>query len=863
MAEENIILPNGYTKLDWIAGDGASYLELPIKSNRGDKLVLETNCRFFSLDNQAEAKNGNPYFFFGIKSGVWYCGAGTTSSSSVKADTDWHKIKLIHSAEDTGLYLDGTKILSQTYSPDGVVLGQLIALFKTWNGTYFAKNCKKDWKIYINDELIFDLIPCRDGDNVPCMYDLVTKQTFYNQGGGTLLTPDDFIEDYPQTNLYYNLPADYKKCLYLQSDGTQWINTGVVPDNETGMYFRGMQLSYGNFVPFGVEQNGYTIYPPRYNNADLYYKWGNASYKMMTHDKAGDYIFASYLNFYNSKIAKFISEDTNAIMPIQQAGTFTIPIWIFTYNVNNSFNTTYGKWVGRIYRAKITQGDTLIHDFVPCLDADNRPCMYDLITQETYYNQSGGTEFTYCVEHQLPSDFVKLKYLESDGTQFIKTGYVPTNTTGLYIEAYNTVGGDFVPMGCRNDTGNTRFFIGRVTKTNAAGFGWGACTSTGGTGDCRYEATLNWLNDRKSIINAPAFAQRVNSLGTLSFTPLYGINLFGVNQNGSNVLNWKGRIYRAKISEGGEIVRDFVPTYDSRLLKPCMYDLINNVAYYNDGKGEFIYNRDFEGTYKGYTGLGCVGNKLGSDYDPINEKLPSGYTRIDFLESNGSGGINTGLSPTGLNFKLKFTAFNGSGSGLMVLGTENIGKFWYGVITQNNNNGLGFYTYVPNISSGNVGAITFDNEPGTISYAECNFREGYIKMTAEYTTIKTGIVDYTEGKGLSNVWMFSRQGGGIPSISRVYEFEADYDGVSAAKYIPSIDNDGVPCMYDLVTQTPFYMSYATLKAGLKTISHALQLYLPDSGGSILLSLPTNDKTEIYEEKIRANNPNWEITFYYH
>ena len=47
-----------------------------------------------------------------------------------------------------------------------------------------------------------------------------------------------------------------------------------------------------------------------------------------------------------------------------------------------------------------------------------------------------------------------------------------------------------------------------------------------------------------------------------------------------------------------------------------MYDLINNVAFYNDGTGEFLHNRDFEGTYKGYTGLGCIGNRLGSDYNP-------------------------------------------------------------------------------------------------------------------------------------------------------------------------------------------------------------------------------------------------------
>ena len=133
----------------------------------------------------------------------------------------------------------------------------------------------------------------------------------------------------------------------------------------------------------------------------------------------------------------------------------------------------------------------------------------------------------------------------------------------------------------------------------------------GGTGDVRFEASLNWLNDKKSIITCPAFAQKVNTLSDLTFTPNQDIYIFGWNRQGS-LFHWKGRIYRAKISEGSEIVRDFVPAFDQIKLKPCMYDLINNVAYYNDGEGEFLTNRDFEGTYEGFGPFATIGNKLGS-----------------------------------------------------------------------------------------------------------------------------------------------------------------------------------------------------------------------------------------------------------
>ena len=71
-------------------------------------------------------------------------------------------------------------------------------------------------------------------------------------------------------------------------------------------------------------------------------------------------------------------------------------------------------------------------------------------------------------------------------------------------------------------------------------------------------------------------------------------------------------------------------------------------------------------------------------------------------------------------------------------------------------------------------------------------------------------------------------------------------------------------MFDLVTQQPFYNDgEGRFVVGLKSISHALQLRLPESGGTIDLSLPTNDNIEYYEEKIRNNNHNWTITFQYH
>ena len=819
MSEDGqIVLPDGFIRAEYLESTGTQYLSLPITTKAGDSVVLETECKFNDTIVQADGKNGNPYFFFGINNGKWWCGAGSYSTSSIAADKNWHQIKLIHSETESGLFIDGNKILSQTYNSSGVLLNGYISIFNETVRNYFCKNSKKNWRLYVNDELVYDLIPCIDDNGIGCMYDLVTKQSFYNKGTGSFdakifipedkkigvigklpegftklnclvangkqwidtgyvptnetgyylegqgyatdttarnyfgmrettiseendqiyigATPNvnwawmtngtltntaaylrqetkishnflndrvskatinetDFTYDLPELNFIpsktvylfgsnvagentanllmgridtfkisekdkivrhfipcldadnipcmyelctgwvhynrgnlqfsypkpyklsrYEIPADFKRCVYLQSNGTQYIDTGVKPNNKIGLLCKTNKLDSSAAPFFGVRDTSSTAMMVPYINGinkNVSFRWKDEGKdNLYTLDKGDDYIFTSCLNFYNDRFAKIDSEDTDWFIPVTTIlEDYTQNIWLFSSNFQGSFNATNGAYKGRIFRAQITQGDELIHDYVPCLDDNNKPCMFDLITQETLYNQGTGEDFDYCIEHKLPNNFIKLKYLENTDKQYIKTGYIPTNTTGLYLEGYNTVVADTAAMGMQNTTGNDRVWIGGVmSATYGARYGWGAITTPGGNGSVRFIQTLNWLNNKKSIIDCPAFAQKVNTLSNLSFTPSKDIAIFGYNQNGK-VNSWKGRVYRAKISEGDTIVRDFIPAWDDLKQRPCLYDLVENKPYYNDGEGEFGMNDDREGTYTGFTFFGCIGNRLG------------------------------------------------------------------------------------------------------------------------------------------------------------------------------------------------------------------------------------------------------------
>lgn len=635
-------LPEGFKGVKYLIANGYQYIDtnyVPTNETgyylEGQGYVSESTVRYYFGSNETTDWNLNQRIYFGATPNNflgWMTSLTVTSDGAKLRQETNVALNFLNSRKCVTTINDAdiiNELEDLTFTPS-----QKIFLFNiNLGGNVHTRGLKGRIDTFLiseGEQIVRQFVPCLDVDGIPCMYELYTGTVHYNQGSGQFSYPREYIND------PINLPAGYTKCVYLQSNGTQWIDTEVIPDADTGVYLKAQHLSYGDFTPFGSwESSSAYYYPPRFNtnNKSGTYSFGTTYQLSFYYDKGDDLVFTSTMNLYNDRTVNFWSEDTNwfGIIPVNFTASFTRPLWLFSYNMDNtSINATYAKFSGRIFRAKITQGTSLIHDYVPCLDDSGRPCMYDLIDRIPLYNQSGGVEFAYCVEHQLPSDFIKLKYLESTGTQIIKTGIIPTDSTGIYVDAYHTkhngnTNGSVI--GLRNTNGNTYFYVGRVQRdTNGAGFGWGAFTTPNGTGNVRYEASLNFLNDRQSIITAPSFAQRVNALGTLSFTPTKDLYMFGMNNyDGAATLHSTYRIYRAKISEGNEIVRDWVPAYDQRNSFSCMYDLINNVPYYNNGTGEFTYNKDFEGDYIGCGILGGIGNRLGyfekEDTDDIENYL--------------------------------------------------------------------------------------------------------------------------------------------------------------------------------------------------------------------------------------------------
>lgn len=801
--EEQIILPDRFKRVEYLESTGTQWIDtgvIPNNETGAYVKALQTvigntfpmgagsnNSGWVPMRLLMKGNGSYPTYRWGT---YWSDSSSSFNDNIIyTSEFNWLNDKSVNLFKGEELIISKTLNSSTNINP-----GCTAAIFAVNNNTgninYQWKGRVYEVKISQGENIVRHFIPCLDANGNPCMYELVSQKPFYNQGSGIFLTNKGYGWNYPFINNDYNLPAGFKKCVYLQSDGTQYIDLDVYPNNETGLLIKAMAMGEANGCPMGSNHTAPYVYPPRKtlsSNRQIAYAWNNwyNSSVLLNWDKAGDLEYTSFVNYFNSRMVYFNSEDSDIVSAINSDVLPQLKTNVRLFNWSGEFTSP---WIGRIYRAQITQGDALIHDYVPCLDANGRPCMYDIIgggnvEDNTYYNQSSGTEFTYCVEHQLPSDFIKLKYLESTGTQYIKTGHIPTNTTGLYIDTQDVGSGDTIPMGSWNSTSTaTRFFITRQTASKSAGYGWGAWTEISTTrGSFRYESTLNWLNDRKSITNSPLFSTILKNLGELPFTPQYDIWMFGVNHAESHAYKFKGRIHRAKISEGTEIVRDFVPAYDELKLKPCMYDLINNVAYYNDGEGEFLYNNDVEGTYKGFTGLGCIGNRLsGNAYTLVNALITDGRCRINL----GKGIIDATISHDFRGYTTDKNRF--------MFGTSTSGPdyFWqgHGIVALGGRQYSGFTD-----NSDLIVIVDIEN-----SKIRCNKAIYGISSITNFTSDKQTSIFDVGRKDTETSYMPATNG------SKFYKWVMKKDGVIIHDYRPAVDKNSIPCVLDTITGEAFY-----------------------------------------------------------
>ena len=222
---------------------------------------------------------------------------------------------------------------------------------------------------------------------------------------GTLTDGTSTVTVYYQTktttftvSVYSEVPSNYTKLAYLSATGTQYIDTGLIYDSTksyevtikglttiktaTAQWYLGEYTSsLGNIV-------GLNSAKAFSSGTRVYFRWGNTDKNIenppcyFTPDVSTEYILKQDKN--NSYVdGTLLISQTNEL--------FTEEYSVFLFARNNT-GTADNKATCSIKDFKwFDSNGVLIAEFIPCLDDNNTPCMFEKFSRATKYNAGTGT----------------------------------------------------------------------------------------------------------------------------------------------------------------------------------------------------------------------------------------------------------------------------------------------------------------------------------------------------------------------------------------------------------------------------------------------------------------------------------------
>ena len=190
------------------------------------------------------------------------------------------------------------------------------------------------------------------------------------------------------------LPEGYTAVNYLQSSGEQWIEMGVAPNQNTKAVLKIKINKFNGINGFSLigsradanSNDQFTTYLDDYNGTRFLFRVDGQteaiSWKGLTTDKI--YI----VTLSGTEMKAELEDGTTVFSKTFSVNDFTSTVTMALFRAKG----VSGKYFpGRIYSCKHYRSDELIQDFVPCLDTERVPCMFDLVSQKPFYDVGTGS----------------------------------------------------------------------------------------------------------------------------------------------------------------------------------------------------------------------------------------------------------------------------------------------------------------------------------------------------------------------------------------------------------------------------------------------------------------------------------------
>lgn len=190
------------------------------------------------------------------------------------------------------------------------------------------------------------------------------------------------------------LPNGYKLVEYIENTGTQYIDTGVLgrAGIATALDFTIISGNLDDFIPMGCVQPNWS--PRCYllalqNGAFWSYALGEWQFSDVSASTGVRYLVETSLdsNLQTMKVNGTTVKTSSDSSPIDTG----LNVYLFGNNYSNSYISS---GTMRVYSCKIYEGNTLVRNFIPCINPSGEAGLYDIVENTFYANAGSGSFLT-------------------------------------------------------------------------------------------------------------------------------------------------------------------------------------------------------------------------------------------------------------------------------------------------------------------------------------------------------------------------------------------------------------------------------------------------------------------------------------
>lgn len=491
-----------------------------------------------------------------------------------------------------------------------------------------------------------------------------------------------------------SLPTGYKQLQYIQSDGTQYINTGFKPGSGTRVVLDIDIFSQNgsNVAIFGARnatnQGGFCLWHISENSLRSDYGAGSVSINMKA---AGRHSIDK--NRHTNTIDGTQHENT--------AETFQCNYELYLFSINSAGSVRKEMICGKLYACQIYNEDRLIHDFVPCENPSGEKGLYDSVSA-TFYENAGSGNFE----------------------------------------------GDYVSGGNKS-----------VQET-------------------KLKAIADAIREKEGSsdpIPASAFSARILALETGGLPETVRTITVGANASGRGTVTGGGLA-----SDGTRVTVTAAANSGFRFANWTE----NGVSVSEDAAYTFPVAKD---------------RTLTAVFNAKTSRLPSGYTEVEYIQSDRACGIDTGFK---VNLNYDRILMDVEPTDIARLGEEDFfGMLSYRMGTSSTYAYLALWRNLSNqiYSRMSTGSTTNSGEVNGVSrmniYADLPGKKVYLgdKSYTAFSAFISGTLTnnlYLFAPGTSATW------GSVPA--KLYSSQIYRSGALVKDFVPCVDASGIAGLYDLV-----------------------------------------------------------------